>query len=101
MNSIALQSLNTHPVGRTIANMLSKLEIGNYALVPEKSTGRTKILKLTPSHGTDFYKYLYTINFPFEGIKKSNLLPNHSVELNASPAGSESQEYADALVFCV
>lgn len=101
MKSIALKSLETHPVGWTILHNLPNLENGNYALIPEKTTGRTQILKLTPSHGTDFYKYFNTINLPFEQIKNLNLFPSYLVELNASPAGSDSQEYADALVFFV
>ena len=102
MNTIALETLLSHPVGRTIAYALSDLTKGNYALVPDKKSGKTKVLKKTPSHGTDFYKYLCTSNLPFEGIRKSNLLPNYPVELNASPVGSDTQEYAkDALVFYV
>lgn len=101
MNTIALHSLNNSPVGRTIVNALSKLEEGKYALVPEKN-GRTRVLRLTKSEGTDFYKYFDTIKLPFHRIQESNLFPCYAVELNASPAGSDSQEYAlDALVFYV
>ena len=101
MNTIELQSLQMHPVGRTIANALSNLTNGNYALVPGPM-GTTNVLKLTPSHGTPFYRFHSTVNLPFEGVKKSKLLKNYPVELNASPRGSYSQEYAmDALIFCV
>ena len=101
MQSTILTTLNTDPVGRTIISALSHLDDGNYALAPEEN-GKTKVLKLTHSHETDFYRFLCTINLPFEKIKQSNLLQNYPVELNASPAGSESQEYEmDALVFSV
>ncbi len=101
--AVSLQSLNVHPVGRSIVNALSTLEVGNYALTSSKKNhGGTDILKRVPSHGTDFYRYLKTINLPFAGISNSNLIPNLPVELNASPAGSDCQEYAmDALVFKV
>ena len=101
MKTTTLNSLKEHPVGRTIVNALSNLDNGNYALVPGPK-GKTKVLKLTSSHGTDFYKYFCTVNLSFEGIQKSKLLENYPVELNASPEGSDSQEYAnDALIFCV
>ena len=101
MNSIALKSINVTPVGRTIFNQFKDLGRGNYALIPDPK-GRTKLLKKTKSAGTDFFKYLKTVNFPFHRIVESNLFPKYSVELNASPAGSESQEYAkDSLVFHV
>lgn len=103
MEAVSLQSLSIHPIGRSIVNALSPLEKGNYALTSSKKKhGRTDILKRIPSCGTDFYRYLKTINIPFSGISKSNLIPNFPVELNASPAGSDCQEYAmDALVFKV
>lgn len=101
MATVELQSLNVSPIGRTIANALSHLRKGSYALLPDTKTGRTKILKLTKSAGTDFYRYRETINFPYNRIEEANLLTSHSVELNASPAGSESQEYANALLFKV
>lgn len=101
MTTVELQSLKQTPIGRTISYAFSHLGNGSYALLPDNKTGKTKVLKLTKSAGTDFYKYRETINFPFKRIKESNLLPSHSVELNASPIGSESQEYEDALVFNV
>lgn len=101
MNSIALTTLNSTPQGRTIVHAFSKLEKGTYALLPDKK-GRTRVLKKTKSAGTDFFKYLSTSNLPFHCIAKTNLLPTYAVELNASPAGSDSQEYAEnALVFHV
>ena len=101
MSSIALRSLNSSPVGRTIISHFSDLDNGKYALVPDEKSGRTKVLKLTKSFGTDFYKYFSTVNVPFSKILETNLIPTYFVELNASPAGSESQEYAKALVFAV
>ena len=95
-----LIALKNHPVGRTILNIFSDLDNGNYALVPDNA-GKTQLRKFTKSHGTDFYRYIKTVNIPFDGIRKSNLLPYCHVELNASPAGSDCQEYADALVFSV
>lgn len=101
--TVSLQSLNVHPIGQSIVSALSSLEKGNYALTSNKKDhGRTDILKRVDSKGTDFYRYLNTINIPFAGISKSNLIPNFPVELNASPAGSDCQDYAmDALVFKV
>lgn len=103
MEAVSLKTLNIHPVGRSIVNVLSFLSEGHYALVPsKKKSGRTDILVYVESHGTNFYRYLHTINFPFNGIKKSNLFPNYPVERNASPAGSDCQDYAmDALLFKV
>lgn len=95
-----LQALKNHPVGRTIANIFSDLDKGDYALVSDTS-GKTQLRRFTKSFGTDFYRYVKTINIPFEGLCKSNLLPRRHVELNASPAGSDCQEYAYALVFSV
>ena len=100
MNTVNLSSLVSTPAGRSIAYNLSDLEEGDYALIPDK-TGKTRILRKTPSKGTDFYKYLHTANIPFEKISKSGLLPSYTVELNASPIGSDSQEYENALVFSV
>ena len=103
MNSIALKTLNTTPVGRTIVHAFSNLNLekGSYALIPDRK-GRTQVLIKTKSAGTDFYRYFKTVNFPFHRIVESNLIPKYAVELNASPAGSESQEYAEnALVFHV
>jgi len=101
MNSIALKTINVTPVGCTIFNQFKDLGTGNYALIPDRN-GRTKLLKKTESAGTDFFKHIKTVNYPFYIIAESNLFPKYSVELNASPAGSESQEYAkDSLVFHV
>lgn len=102
MNSIALKTLETtSPFGRTIAYAFSNLTKGSYALLPDEKNGRTKLLKKTKSAGTDFYRYLFTVNFPFRRLKESNLIPSYHIELNASPAGSDSQEYRNALVFHV
>lgn len=101
MNSIALQTISSVPTGQTIVSLLSHLEKGEYALMLDKKTTNTKVLKRTPSHGTPFYRHFETIDFPFHEITCSGLIPKWTIELNASPAGSESQEYADALVFSV
>lgn len=71
----------------------------NYALIPTKKKtenfkGYSDLLEKVPSHGTDFYRFLVTIRVPFEEIEESQLLPKHTINLNASPAGSESQEYS-------
>lgn len=101
--AVSLQSLNIHPVGRSIANAFSFLEKGKYAFAPsKKKAGRTDVLQYVKSEGTNFYRYLTTVNFPFRGIEKSNLIPTYPVERNASPAGSDCQEYEmDALPFVV
>lgn len=103
MEAVSLKSLSIHPVGRSITNVLSFLSEGSYALIPsEKEAGKTDILMYVTSQGTNFYRYLTTLQFPFNGIKKSNLFPNYPVERNASPPGSDCQEYAmDALIFKV
>lgn len=103
MEAVSLQSLNIHPVGRSIANAFSFLEKGNYAFAPsEKKAGRTDVLVFAKSAGTDFYRYLITVNFPFKGIEKSNLIQKYPIERNASPAGSDCQVYEmDALPFVV
>lgn len=103
MKAVSLQSLNIHPVGRSIVNAFSFLQKGKYAFAPSrKKAGRTDVLVYVKSRGTNFYRYFKTVNFPFDGIKKSNLIPNYPVERNASPAGSDCQEYEmDALPFVV
>lgn len=100
MTTIALNSLETNPFGRTICSLFPDLEKGNYALIPANN-GRTKLMKQTKSEGTDFYKDYKHVNFPFEKIVASRLLPSYPIELNASPAGSDCQEYESALVFHV
>ena len=97
---VSLETLNSTPTGHTIANFFKHLAKGDYALLPNRA-GKTTVLRKTESHGTDFYKVVSTANIPFDSIKNTGLLPSYMVELNASPAGSESQEYADALVFAV
>ena len=100
MKEVSLQTLDSTPTGHTIASLFSHLKKGNYALLPDR-LGKTTVLRKTKSQGTDFYKIVSTANIPFDSIKKTGLLPSYNIELNASPAGSESQEYADALVFFV
>ncbi len=100
MTTIALNSLETNPFGRTICGLFSNLEKGNYALTRAKN-GRTQLMKLTKSSGTDFYRFYRLVNFPYDRIVASELLPSNYIELNASPAGSDCQEYASALVFNV
>ena len=103
MEVISLQSLNIDPVGRSIANVFSFLEKGDYAFAPSsRNAGRTDVLVFAKSAGTNFYRYLTTVNFPFDGIEKSNLIQKYPVERNASPAGSDCQEYEmNALPFVV
>lgn len=93
-------------VGKSIFNSNSSAywKENDYALIPtqkkgESSKGYSDLLEKVPSHGTDFYRFLVTIRVPFEAIEKSQLLPKHTINLNASPAGSESQEYAEAYLF--
>lgn len=100
MNEVSLKTLNSTPLGHKIAKFFLHLSKGHYALMPDR-LGKTTVLRKTKSKGTDFYKVVSTANVPFDVIKETGLLPSHAVELNASPAGSESQEYADALVFAV
>lgn len=102
-SAVSLQSLNIHPVGRSIVNAFSFLEKGKYAFAPsKKKDGRTDVLVFAKSAGTNFYRYFTTVNFPFRGIEKSNLIQKYPVELNASPAGSDCQVYEmDALPFVV
>lgn len=101
--TISLQSLNIHPIGRSIVNVFSFLPKGKYAFAPsKKKDGRTDVLQHFKSEETDFYRYLTTVNFPFRGIEKSNLIQKYPVERNASPAGSDCQVYEmDALPFVV
>lgn len=103
MEAVSLQSLNIHPVGRSIVNAFSFLGKGKYAFAPSrKRAGRTDILVYVESKGTDFYRYFKTVNFPFTGIEKSNLIQKYPVERNASPAGSDCQDYEmNALPFMV
>lgn len=103
MEAVSLQSLNIHPVGRSIVNAFSFLEKGNYAFAPsKKQDGRTDILVYVKMKGPGFYRYFKTINFPFAGIEKSKLIPKYPVERNASPAGSDCQDYEmNALPFMV
>lgn len=102
MEAVSLQSLNIHPVGRSIVNAFSFLEKGKYALLQVKKGYWTDVLVFAKSAGTNFYRYFTTVNFPFRGIEKSNLIQKYPVERNASPAGSDCQVYEmDALPFVV
>lgn len=94
------------PVGKSIFNSNSSAywKENDYALIPTKKKtenfkGYSDLLEKVPSHGTDFYRFLVTIRVPFEEIEESQLLPKHTINLNASPAGSESQEYAEGYLF--
>lgn len=100
VSEVTLETLNSTPEGHKIAKFFLHLKRGHYALMPNRLE-QTTVLKKTRSQGTDFYRVVSTATVPFESIKKTGLLPQHFVELNASPAGSESQEYGDALVFSV
>lgn len=84
--------------GNAMLNLLTSLTSGDYALVVSIS-GKTELRQLTKSHGTDFYKFVKIVDISPEQL--NNYSPHRTIALNASPAGSESQEYVDALVFSI
>lgn len=97
---VFLQLLNQDSLGKSISSaLLPRLRKGKYALVKKKN-GNSKVLVYTPSRGTSFYNDTkVNLNIPYDEIKESGLLPTYHVERNASPAGSDSQQYEEGLLF--
>lgn len=93
------ENLKKSSEGRIIIELFSDLEGGTYALSEDSKTKGTKIYIFVQSNGTDFFRPLKNIDFPFAWIKSKNLLPSSHVPLNASPTTSDSQEYLNALIF--
>lgn len=100
MTEVFSQPLNQQYLIDSITSTLfPKLKSGRYAFV-KKSDKNCSVLKFTPSKGTAFYKDTkMTLELPFEKIQECGKFPFQHVERNASPAGSESQEYEPALLF--
>lgn len=100
VQSTSISSIKFEPEGLYIFSKLKHLPPGEYAFV--RGEKGTDILKLTKSHGTDFYKYFCTISILYDSIKSTNFFPLYAVELNACPASSDTMEYAeDSLIFNV
>lgn len=98
MKSTSISEVTHNPEGLYISTKVKDLPPGEYAFV-EGEKG-TDVLKRTKSHGTDFYKFICSINISYGFIKSSELFPKYPVELNACPTCSDTMDYAqDALVF--
>ena len=101
MKSTPINSVTPEPEGLYISSKVKDLPPGEYAFMENKNNGLTDILQFTKSHGTDFYKYLCTIDVRYNFIKASKLFPSHAVELNACPGTSDTMEYGDGLLFSI
>lgn len=100
VQSTSICSVMHEPEGLYISTKVKHLPTGEYAFVRGKKGKGTDVLKLTKSQGTDFYKYVCTIDILYDLIKATNFFPLYAVELNACPASSDTMEYAqDSLIF--
>lgn len=84
---------------QTILDLFKTLPKGDYALVESPSGKLTQVLKMQPSHGTDFFKQFEELPVSFNAIESTKLFNYYSVPLNACPIDSDTQDFAKALVF--
>lgn len=99
-NSKELTSLQARNIfEQTLLGLLGSLPKGDYALIKSQSNGVTQVLKMQPSHGTDFFREYEEFPISFTAVEGTRLFDYYSVPLNACPIDSDTQDFAEALIF--